>query len=434
MNSPHISTRRGLARRTFLQAAGVSLALPLLEAMRLPFASARGAESPQTPRRFVGMMTNMGILPQFFFPEKDGLDFDSTPYLDLLKEHRADMTVFSGVSLPGVDGGHAAERSFLTGAPGASRGSFRNSISLDQVMAEKIGGDTRFPSIAVMIGSDNMSLSFTRNGAMIPPQTSPLKLYQQLFVEDTAEGKTAAAQRLKEDRSLLDALRGEAKRLERSVGAADRERLDQYFTAVRELEARLAKAEGWVKIAKPKVAAPAPAPIEDSNDLPKNSAVMLDLLRLALETDSTRVITVAESLASVTPRTIPGVQSNTHELSHHGNREEKVAELRRIEEAQFQQLAKFLTGLRGVREGGQTLLERTAVLYGTNMGSANAHSNDNLPVLLAGGGFKHAGHLAFDRKNNYPLTNLHVSLLQRIGAEMDRFSSSTGTMRGLDFA
>jgi hypothetical protein len=431
--APHISTSRGLDRRTFLRAAGVTLALPFLEAMRPAFAYARGGET-EPPRRFVGMMTNMGILPQFFFPETAGLDYVATPYLELLKEHRSQMTVFSGVSLPGVDGGHAAERSFLTGAPGASRGSFRNSISLDQVMAEKVGGDTRFPSISVMIGSDNLSLSWTRNGSMIPPETSPLKLYQQLFVEDTAEGKAAASRRLQEDRSLLDSLRDQAKRLERTVGASDRERLDQYFTAVRDLEARLAKAEGWVKVPKPKVSEPAPKQIEDRNDLPKNSSVMLDLLRLALETDSTRVITVAESLASITPRTIPGVQSNTHELSHHGNREEKIAELRRIEEAQFQQLARFLSELRDTQEAGHTLLERTAVLYGTNMGSANSHSNDNLPVLLAGGGFKHAGHLAFDRKKNYPLTNLHVSLLQRIGVEAATFSSGTGTMSGLELA
>jgi hypothetical protein len=431
-HAPHISTRRGLARRTFLKAAGITLALPLLEAMQPAFAAAGGAMV--APRRFVGIMTNMGILPQFFFPETAGLDYTATPYLEILKEHRAQMTAFSGVSLPGVDGGHAAERSFLTGAPGASRGSFKNSVSLDQVMAEKIGVETRFPSISVMIGGDNLSLSWTRDGSMIPPQTSPLKLYQQLFVEDTAAGKAAAEERLKQDRSLLDSIREQSKRLERSVGAADRERLDQYFTAVRDLEARLVKAEGWTKVAKPKVKEPAPQEIEDRNDLPKNSAVMFDLLRMALETDSTRVITVAQSLASITPKTIPGVQSNTHELSHHGNREEKIAELRRIEEAQFQQLTRFLSELRDAKESGTNLMERTAVLYGTNMGSANSHSNDNLPVLLAGGGFKHAGHLAFDRKKNYPLSNLHVSLLQRLGIEMDKFSSGVSTMQGLELA
>jgi len=161
---------------------------------------------------------------------------------------------------------------------------------------------------------------------------------------------------------------------------------------------------------------------------------MFDLVRLALETDSTRIVTIAASLAGVTPRTIPGVKSNTHELTHHGHRPEKMSELRLIEEAQFHDLAAFLTGLRGVSEQGVRLLDRTAVLYGTNMGSANAHSTDNLPALLVGGGFKHGQHLAFDTKKNYPLTNLHVSLLQRLGVEASEFSSGTGTMRGLGMA
>lgn len=432
MEGPYVSTRSALNRRTFLKAAGVCLGLPLLDAMRPRLCW--GEEAGKSPRRFVGMMTNMGILPELFFPKTEGKNYESTPYLDLLKEQREDLTVFSGVSLPGVDGGHAAEKSFLTGAPGASRGSFKNSISLDQFMAERIGGETRFPSLSLMIGSDSLSLSWTRSGSMIPPQTSPLKLYQQLFVEDTAAGKAAAMKRLKEDRSLLDNLRDQAKKLESVVGAADRERLDQYYTSVRDLEKRLAKSEGWVNVPKPKVEAKAPEEIKDNNDLPKNSQAMFDLVRLALETDSTRVITVAMSLASVTPKVIPGVQSNTHELTHHGNREEKLAELRRIEEAQFKQLNGFLNGLRNSKEGNSNLLERSAVLYGTNMGSANAHSNDNLPVLLAGGGFKHAGHLAFDKKKNYPLSNLFVSLLQRVGVEAGQFSSGTGTMRGLEMA
>ena len=433
MKASYIATNHALGRRSFLQSAGVTLALPWLEAMLPAFAEqVRDAVVSAPPRRFVGMMTNMGIMPEFFFPKTAGPDYESTPYLDLLKDHRSDMTVFSGVSLPGVDGGHASEKSFLTGAPGASRGSFRNSISLDQVMAEKVGGDTRLASLAIMIGSDNLSLSWTRSGSMIPPVTSPVKLFQQLFVEDTPEAKTMAVQRLKDDRSLLDSLRDKVRRLERDVGAADRERLDQYFTSVRDLERRLATAEGWIGKPKPKIDVRKPDEISDRNDLPKNNRVMFDLARLALETDSTRIVTIAASLASVTPRTIPGVKSNTHELTHHGHREEKVSELRLIEEAQFHDLAAFLTGLRGVTEQGCTLLDRTAVLYGTNMGSANAHSNDNLPALLAGGGFKHGQHLAFDPKKNYPLTNLHVSLLQRLGIEAGSFSSGTSTMRGLE--
>ena len=430
MTPPAFLSRQVLDRRTFLRAGGATLALPFLEAM-LPRA-ARAATSPEPPRRFVGMMTNMGILPEYFFPKSAGSDHESSPYLDLLKDHRADMTVFSGVSLPGVDGGHAAEKSFLTGSPGASRGSFRNSISLDQVMAEKIGGETRLPSLAIMIGTENLSLSWTRSGSMIPPVISPVKLYQQLFIEDTAEARAAAEQRLKDDRSLLDRLLERTRRLERELGTEDRNRLDQYLTSVRDLERRLATAEGWLGKPKPTVASAKPEELGDRNDLPKNNRAMLDLVRLALETDSTRIVTVAASTGSITPRTIPGVNTNTHELTHHGHREEKLDELRRIEEAQFRDLASFLTGLSATAEHGVSLLDRTTVLYGTNMGSANAHSNDNLPVLLAGGGFRHGSHLVFDAKKNYPLTNLHVSLLQRIGIEVDTFSSGTGTMRGLE--
>lgn len=428
----NIATRLPLSRRHFLRAAGVTLALPFLESM-MPRLGAV-VTTPAAPRRFVGLMTNQGILPQFFFPEKAGRDYETTPYLDILKEHRTDMTVFSGVSLPGVDGGHAAEFSFLTGAPGASRGSFKNSISLDQMMGEQLGGATRFPTLSLMVGSDNVSLSWTRNGSMIPPVKSPVKLYQQLFVEDKPEDKAAAVRRLKEDRSLLDGLQAQAKKLERELGANDRARLDQYFTAVRELERRLARSEGWMDVPKAKTTVPRPDEVTNTNDLPKNMDVMLGLVRLALETDSTRIVTVAVSLAGVAATTIPGVLSNTHELTHHGGREEKISELRKIEEAEFRSVAAFLAGLRTVREGSVSMLDQTAVLFGTNMGSANAHSNDNLPVLLAGGGFKHGQHLAFDRKQNYPLSNLYVTLLQRMGVEAGSFSSGTTTMRGVEMA
>ncbi len=427
----NIVTRTPLSRRHFLRASGVTLALPILESMSPRLGA---AAAPPVPRRFVGLMTNQGILPQFFFPEQAGRDYGGTPYLDILKDHRADLTVLSGVSLPGVDGGHAAEMSFLTGAPGASRGSFKNSISLDQVMAEQLGAATRFPSLPLMVGSDNLSLSWTRSGSMIPPISSPVKLYQQLFAEDSAEGKAAAVLRLKEDRSLLDGLHGQYKRLQQNVSAADRDRLEQFAAAVRDAEKRLAAAEGWLGVPKVKTSVPQPKEIEDRNDLPAHLESMLDLARLALETDATRIVTLCISLASVTPRTIPGVKSNIHELTHHGGREETISELRKIEEAEFRALAGFLTGLRRAEENGAALLANTSVLFGTNMGSANAHSNDNLPVLLAGGGFKHGQHLAFDRKSNQNLATLYVSLLQRMGLEAGSFAGASGTLRGLEFA
>jgi len=433
MHSPYIQKVPALNRRTFLKGVGVSLALPFLESMIPSFAWARDVAAPLPPRRFVGIMTNMGILPQFFFPEREGRDYAATPYLEFLKEHREHFSVFSGVTLPGVDGGHASESSFLTGAPGAGSGSFKNSVSLDQVMAEQLGAHTRFPSLALSVGSGKPSLSYTRSGSMIPPERSPLRLYEQLFIEGTAESKAAAARRLKEDRSLLDQLREQAKALGQTVGAADRDRLDQYFTSVRDLEHRLAKSEEWIGRPKAKTTAKPPEDLKDDTDLAKNERVMFDLVRLAFESDSTRIMTIFLSTGTIKP-SVPGVRTQCHELTHHGGRDEKISELRLIEEAQFAALAELLTGLRASQEQGASLLDSTACIYGTNMGSANAHSTDNLPVLLAGGGFKHGQHLAFDRKKNYPLSNLYVSLLQRMGIETDKFSSSTGTMRGLEMA
>ncbi len=424
----NIATRIPLSRRTFLRAAGATLALPFLESMMPGLGQ---ATEPEPPRRFVGMMTNMGILPEYFFPKNTGREYDLPYYLELMKAHRNDMTIFSGTSFPGVDGGHASERSFLTGAPGASRGSFKNSVSLDQVMAEQLGSATRFPSLTIMIGTESLSLSWTRSGSMIPAVVSPLKLYNQLFVEDTVAGKAAAKRRLQQDRSLLDSLRDQYKALQQSVTAADRERLDQFATAVRDLEKSLAAAEGWIDRPKPIVTVKAPAETADHNDLVFNSKVMLDLVRLALETDSTRIATVAFSTTTLTPK-LPGITSSTHPLTHHGQQPEKIAQLKTIEGAQFEAVADFFAGLKETKEQGIPLFDRTACMFGTNMGSANSHSNTNLPVLLAGGGFKHGQHLAFDTQKNYPLSNLYISLLQRMGLPLDRFSSGTTTMQGLE--
>jgi hypothetical protein len=162
--------------------------------------------------------------------------------------------------------------------------------------------------------------------------------------------------------------------------------------------------------------------VDDQKQFALRTRLFFDVIKLALETDSTRVITLFVDTTVL------------HPITHHGNRPEVLGELRRSEESQFDVLAGFLSSLRETKEEGQSLLDRTMVLYGTCMGSANSHANTNLPVLLAGGGFKHAGHLAFDTENNYPLTNLHLTMLQRLGLEVDRFSSSTGTFRGLEFA
>lgn len=412
--------RTPLSRRTFLRGAGVAMALPMLEAMHPRSASA--SASKNAPRRMVAIETNMGILPQFFFPEQAGADYTLSPYLERLAAHRPKFTVFSGVSLPGVTGAHAAEKCFLTGTPHPERGGFRNWVSLDQFAAEQIGNRTRYPSLVLAMSNENPTLSFTRSGAPIPAEKSPSKLFQRLFVQGKPEEIEANVEALRQGRSMLDFVGEQSKRLNRSLSPADQRRMEQYFTAVRDLEQRLHSAEEWEYKPKPQVDAKPPEDIPDAREFVERTRRMFDVIKLALETDSSRLVSLFIDTTVI------------HNITHHGNRPEVIAELRSKEEGQFDALNDFLTALTEAQEEGESLLDRTMVLYGTCMGSANSHANVNLPVLLAGGGFKHGQHLAFDTQNNYPLSNLYLSMLQRLGIETDRFSTSTGTMRGLEMA
>ncbi len=414
------STGNGaLSRRAFLRGAGVAVALPLLDSL----APAAAGPAAAAPRRLVAIETNMGILPQFFFPDRPGRDYALTPYLRKLAPVRNQLTVFSGVSHPGVTGGHAAEKCFLTGTPHPERGGFRNWISLDQFAAEHVGHTTRFPSLVLAMSSENnQTLSFTRSGAPIPAERSPNKLFRRLFLQGPPSEVAAAVEALRRDRSTLDFVADQSRRLSRRLPPDDRQRLDQYFTAVRDLERRLRSSEAWEHRPKPKVAAKPPQDLDDPREFVRRTRLMFDVMKLALETDSTRVISLFIDTTVI------------HNITHHGNRPEVLAELRSKEEGQFAALGDFLRSLHEAREGGQTLLDRTMVLYGTCMGSANSHANTNLPALLAGGGFRHGQHLAFDRENNYPLTNLFVSMLQRLGVETNQFSTGKGTFRGLEMA
>ena len=420
MNFPHISNRPALGRRAFLCGMGTTIALPLLEAMAPAFAKA--ADAADVPRRMVAIETNMGIMPQFFFPEKSGRDYALSPYLERLKDHREQFTVFSGVSHPGVTGGHAAERCFLTGTPHPERGGFRNGVSLDQFAAEQVGNRTRYPSLVLAMSNEGSTLSYTRSGAPIPSERSPRKLFEKLFAQGNPAEVEANVEALRQGRSMLDFVGEQSRRLNQSLSKSDQARMDEYLTSVRELEKRLHSSEEWEHQPKPVVTAKPPDDIEDAREFVAKTKLMFDVMKLALETDSTRIISLFIDTTVI------------HNITHHGNRPEAIAELRAKEEAQFDALGGFLTALSGAREEGQTLLDRTMVLYGTPMGSANSHSNINLPVLFAGGGFRHGQHLAFDQENNHPLATLYVSMLQRLGLPSDSFSSGKTTMRGLEMA
>lgn len=412
MKSVHFQKRKPLDRRTFLRSAGVGLALPTLEAMTPAFAS-----ETAEPRRMVAIQTNQGIMPQFFFPAAAGRNYETTPYLEKLAAHRDQMTIFSGVSLPGVDGGHAAEKCFLTGTPHPGRGGFRNGISLDQFAAEQVGNHTRFPSLALAVTSENQTMSFTQSGAPIPSERSPRKVYEQLFLQGKPEEIESKVDSIRRGRSLLDFVGEQSRRLSRELAPADQDRLDQYFTSVRELERRMESSEAWQQRPKPKIDAPAPVDNPDRMAFVHNSRLMFDMIKLALETDSSRIVSLFIDTTVI------------HNLTHHGGRDQQIAELRNHEIAQFEALGQFLTNL-----SESSLLDSTMVLYGTCMGSANSHSNVNLPVLFAGGGFKHGQHLKFDLKNNYSLSNLYVSMLQRLGIETTTFSTGIEPMRGLEMA
>jgi hypothetical protein len=380
----------------------------------------------------VCIMTNMSMIPQNFFPAKPGRDYDSTPYLEILKEHREHFTVCSGLSHPGVDGAHLTEKCFLSGAPHPGASNFRNSISIDQLVAERTGRETRFPSLVLLVGKRDLGLpSVSRDGVSIPPESDPAALYRRLFVQGTSAEVEERVADLRRGRSILDFVRGEAAGLQRRVGARDKERLDQYFTSIREMEGSLHLAEAWEKRPKPKVDYREPKEGLDEVHVEEQTDLFYDLVRLSLATDSTRVVSVYLGPLMITPK-IAGVTTQTHGLTHHGGNTEKLEQLSRIESAQFRCLDRFLQGLRSAGEGGKTLLEQTQVLYGSNLGNANSHETTNLPILLAGGAYQHGRHLAFDRQNNTPLANLYVNMLQGMGIEVNRFASSTGTLRGLE--
>jgi hypothetical protein len=412
-----------IGRRRFLRAAGVSLALPWLDT----FGRAAGAAMP--PRRLVCICMPLGLHPPFFFPARAGKDYPLSPYLEGVKDFRDDFTVLSGLSHPDVGNSHDSIYSFLTAAPHPEiRAGFRNTVSLDQFAADRIGGETRFPSLA--LADEGFSLSWTRSGALVPSDSWPSSVFARLFLEGRPEEVQAQARRLQDGRSILDSVRDQSKKMQSGLGSNDRDKLDEYFTSVRELEQRLARAEEWSKKPKPKVAVKQPQNIANPADVIGRTRLMFDLIHLAVQTDSTRLITMLLAGTSLVP-VVPGVSLGHHDLSHHGQDPNKIEQLKKVELETMKAVGDLLKKLKESREDGVSLLDRTMVFFSSNLGNASTHGVKNLPVLLAGGGFKHSQHLAFDPAKPPPLCNLFVSLLQRLGIETDRFGSSTGSLTGL---
>lgn len=414
-----------LHRRTLLRGAGVSMALPWLSAMGPAFAK-RAAAAPQ---RFVAVTFGLGLHGENLVPKGSGAEYSPSRYTKGIQDLRDRFTVISGASHPGVSGGHRAEASILTATPMGSSGRSRNSISVDQYLAKHVGEATRFPSLVLSSGGSN-SPSYTENGSMIPAESSPSKLFDALFVDDSPAERAKQAQRVQQGRSIMDLVAEDARKLQRELGPVDKDRLDSYFTSVRDLEKRMAESERWAHLAKPKTGEARPVDIASPSDLVARQKTMYDVIRLALKTDSSRFISFHTGGAGgVVP--IEGVDEGYHTLSHHGMDEDKLDQLALVETALVNTWADFLRDLEATVDGDECLLDNTQVLLTSNLGNASNHSNKNMPVLFAGGRYRHGQHLAFDKSNNYPLPNLFVSMLQQMNLEVDTFATSTGTMTGL---
>ncbi len=433
MNAPHIA--HPIPRRRFLRGLGVSLGLPMLECMT-PVFSRAGESKP--PKRMLLISNNLGVLPQHFFPKDKGPGYTLSPYLQELSAFRNDFTVFSGLSHPAVTGGHSTENCFLTAARDPTRSGFRNSISLDQAAADSLGQQTRFPTLnlGVNIDTANRSLSWTRDGVLLPAEDSPAALYRKMFFQGDARQTALTLKRLQNRGSVLDVLSEDMCGFQRGLGNSDRSRLDQYLTSVRELEERLTISGEWEQKPKPATKAPEPKDIPDKAKFFPKIQLMLDMAKLAFESDSTRIITLMVD-GFATPVFEIDAQHRTrdgyHNLSHHGQSKEKLAELEKVDLQQMRHLRGLIASLATTPTAGAThLLDHTMVLYGSNLGDANVHNCTNLPILLAGGGFKHGQHLAFDTVQNKPLCNLFVSMMQNMGIESAAFGSSGGTLSGLN--
>lgn len=419
-------------RRAFLKAAGISIALPSLESMP-NVSAATPAASP--PMRMVCVGNEFGMYPGAFWPDEKNTNFTESQLLRPLAAHKEKMTLFSHLD-HGIKGGHFAVHTFLTGVKSSeAKGMEDGGISLDQRAAEFVGSQTRFPSIAV--GSESglhggPMMSWTRTGTRVPPIAGPRELFQKLFVDDGQSAKAIQRDRIRLRASILDAVVGDAKSLRRGLNKPDADKLEEYFDSVRSVEQKLQLDKKWQDIPKPTTNSDEPEDEGLTRDLPK----IYDLIALALQADSTRVATleVGGSFAA----SDLGIRKGYHGLSHHGHQEAAIKLLVQIELYQVQQFARFLDRLNSIQQPGSdaTLLDSTIALMGSGMGNANSHTNNDLPVVLAGGGFQHGNHLRFPKESHrrVPLCNLYTSMLQRFGVETERFSNSSGTLAGLHVA
>ena len=441
-----------LTRRTMLRGAGVCLALPLLEAMLPRRVSAapstfkpqsRSAVSAAPPPRMICCYIPNGVNITQWVPPDAGRNWTLSPTLQSMADFRSDFTLLTGLGHPNSEGGHSGADTWLTGAnlKGTPGKDYQNSVSVDQIAADRHGEQTRFPSLELSDAGGtggalhSHTLSFDRSGTPLPTESSPQRLFDRLFVTEDATSRAATLQRYAERSSILDEILGEAGALKKRLGKNDHRKLDEYLNSVRETERRVERMRGWIDVPRPQVSnAGLQLNMEPQNahDRPMWLDVMLELSYLAFQTDTTRVITFEWSREA---GGFGGAGENHHELSHHGGDAGMLKRLAEIDRFHVTRLARLLQFLKSTQEGEGAMLDRTMVLFGSGMNNGNGggHSPKNLPLLLAGGsrlGLKHGQHLAF-QEDSTPLSNVLLTMLQKMGVEQERFMDSTGTLTGL---
>lgn len=444
-------TSQPISRRTVLRGLGAVIALPLLEAMlpTLAFGSPSTfkawPKSPvkPTPRAVFCYVPN-GVNIMEWVPKATGKGYELSPTLLPLRAHRERFSLLSGLGHPHSLGGHSGADTWLTGAElaGTPGKDYSNSISVDQVIAEKIGMQTRYPSLELgdMSGTGSAghshTLAFDRNGTPLPAENNPRRLFERLFVPADKGSRDAQLKRLSEKRSILDDVAEDAKSLEKRLGSADRAKLGEYLASVRETELRVQRQVAWIDVPKAKVSTDDLQLVSkpsDGHDRPMWLDVMLELCYLSFVTDTTRVITFQWSREA---GGFGGGGENHHELSHHGGDAGMLAKLAAIDKFHVERLGRFMSLLNSTEEGGRTMLDHTMVVYGSGMNSGERgdHSPKNLPLLVAGGsawGLKHGQHLAHNLDKHPPLANVLVTVMQKMGVESDKFQDATGTLTGL---
>ncbi|NNE92674.1 MAG: DUF1552 domain-containing protein [Verrucomicrobiales bacterium] len=410
-------------RRHFLKGAGVSITLPFLESLS-------AATGDAAAKRMVFVSTGLGMNPRTFFPKETGANFAPSPVLPSMMEHRRDFTVFSHMDHPQIFNKHGGIKSLLNGVPNNNAKPGEN-VSIDQVAASHLGYTTRFPSLHISLGGAE-NASYTPSGIRLRQETSPHNLFKKLFVADSEAARKARAEELEEQGSVLDLVRGQAKRLERGVSRADKDKLEEYLTAIREAEERLQGIRQWQNVKKPKVPKDAFDPGEKgdgSMDYGFLGPMMFDLLVLALQSDSSRIITANFGMHNKVID-LDGVSTGYHSLSHHGQREAHLRQLQIIESFYIEQFSRFIGKLKAASTTGGSIFDDTMVFFGSGISDASRHSNRNLPIILAGGGLKHKGHYDAKQHNGRqtPLNNLFTTMLQNFGIETEAFNDATGDL------